>query len=92
MSSENDVAQKPSLFLPMVAVFLAGAVAIGVWQRFSFEGRLATFVKHCPKLSIDNHVALKTPEGRIVIISFVEIPEAYLPTFCPDAGLWNQER
>jgi hypothetical protein len=76
----------------MIAVFLAGAVGFGAWQRIQFADRYATFIKHCPSLSLDNHFALKTPEGRVVIVSFIEIPESYMPTFCPDRAAFADSR
>jgi hypothetical protein len=80
-SGAND-AQLNSL--PMIAMFLAGAVAFGMWQNHSAQQKLSTFIRSCPNLSTSNPVAMRTPEGRILIISMMDVPEQYMSAFCPD--------
>lgn len=72
-----------SRWLAMLAAFLAGGVAFGLWQKNAAEQRHSTFIRACPNLSTSNPVALRTPEGRIVIVSLVDIPEQYMSAFCP---------
>lgn len=77
---------RQSRWLTMAATFLAGGVAFGLWQKHAAEQKYSTFVRACPNLSTSNPVALRTPEGRVVIVSLVDIPEQYMSAFCPDAG------
>lgn len=72
-----------SRWLTMLATFLAGGVAFGLWQKSAAEQRQSTFIRACPNLSTSNPVALRTPEGRVVIVSLVDIPEQYMSAFCP---------
>lgn len=88
MSANDDAGSSSGegSWLPLVAVFLAGAVSFGLWQRHAAELKYSTFVRRCPNLSTANPVALRTPEGRFVIVSMIDIPEQYVSTFCPAPG------
>jgi hypothetical protein len=73
-------------WLTMIAIFLAGAVSFGMWQKRATEQKYSTFIRSCPNLSTTNPVAMRTPEGRILIVSMMDIPEEYVSSFCPDAS------
>lgn len=75
-------ARSSNVALPGIAIFLAGALAFGLWQKTAQDGKYATFVKHCENLSTNDRFALRTPDGRIILINFLEIPKSYLATFC----------
>lgn len=81
--NEKAASDRHSRWLAMLAAFLAGGVAFGLWQKNAAEQRHSTFIRACPNLSTSNPVALRTPEGRIVIVSLVDIPEQYMSAFCP---------
>ncbi len=72
-----------STFLPMVAMFLAGAVAFGLVQKHAAEQKIATFIRRCPNLSTTNPMAMRTPEGRLVIVSMIDVPEQFASRFLP---------
>jgi hypothetical protein len=67
-----------------IALFLAGAVTFALWQKTTEDGKYATFVKHCQNLSTNDRFAMRLPDGRMILINLLEIPEAYLATLCSD--------
>jgi hypothetical protein len=73
-------------WLTMTAIFLAGAVSFGMWQKHATEQKYSTFIRSCPNLSTTNPVAMRTPEGRVLIVSMMDIPEEYVSSFCPDTS------
>jgi len=75
---------KATPVLPMIAMFLAGAVAFGLVQKHESEQKIATFIRRCPNLSTTNPIAMRTPEGRMVIVSMIDVPEQFASSFCPD--------
>ena len=81
-----DLTPRRGSILPMIMVFLAGAIGFGLVEKRATESTLTTFVKRCPSFSATERVAMRTPEGRIILVNFTEIPEAYLSAFCPDSS------
>lgn len=71
-------------WLTAIAMFLAGAVAFGLWQKHAAEQRLSTFIRRCPNLSTTNPIAMRTPDGRVLIVSLMDVPEEYVSSFCPE--------